>query len=153
MRRYYPPTTSDIPIHGFSPYDEFHRERVRAHKKHDDGGQSMERKEWLDRAWMEVLVEEVGEVAHELNDVRHNGVFPTGEEYRDVRARVRNELIQCGAMIAAWVESIDEDRCGDVYATRGSIVNDSEDGEPVTCCLPMHHHDQHHSWCGRHQWT
>lgn len=152
MRRYYPPTESDIPLHGWHPYDEFHRERIRAHAKHDDHGQSMERKEWLDRAWMEVLVEEVGEVAHELNDQRHNGVFPTGVEYTELRNRVRTELIQCGAMIAAWVEAIDEDRCDEVYTSRGSVVNNSENGEPIMCCLLKEHEAQHLDWSGRYRW-
>lgn len=131
-------------MHGWRVYSDFHHERVRAHAKHDDHGQSMERKEWLDRAWLEVLIEEVGEVAHELNDQRHNGVFPTGAEYRELRQRVRTELVQCGAMIAAWVEAIDEDRC--------DASLDSQGGR-VTCRLDKEHEaTQHLDWSGRYQW-
>ena len=93
-RRFYPPTESDIPLHGWRPYSDLHRERVRAHEKHDDHGQSMERKTWDDESWLRVVTEELGEVARALND-------------REMAGRVREELVQLGAMTTAWIDAID----------------------------------------------
>lgn len=97
MRRFYPPTESDIPMHGWRPYSEMHLERVRAHEKHDTRGASMERANWDDPRWLPVLVEEVGEVAREIIDVY-------GEADRE---KLREELVQVGAMTAAWIDAID----------------------------------------------
>jgi NTP pyrophosphatase (non-canonical NTP hydrolase) len=106
-RRFYPPTTSDIPDSRvpFAPYVEIHRERIRAHDKHDDNGDSMERKGFADPAWLSVLVEEVGEVARVLCDFRHSAVADSTEMH--FRARLREELIQVAAMAAAWIDAID----------------------------------------------
>src|SRR5690606_28544361 len=110
--REYPPTESDIPMHGFRPYDEFHRERVRAHAEHKDKpGGSMEQKLYTEPDWLAVVVEEVGEVANVLCDHRH-GLLGDA----DARTRLRGELIQVGAMVAAWVSAIDNTYCGAVRA-------------------------------------
>lgn len=101
QRTFYPPTESDIPIHGWRPYSDMHRERIRAHAKHDAAGGSMERKAFDDPAWLPVLVEEIGEVARVLCDDAL-GVLPEG-----VRATLRKELVQVGAMTAAWIDAID----------------------------------------------
>jgi NTP pyrophosphatase (non-canonical NTP hydrolase) len=106
-RRYYPPTESDIPMHGWRPYSDVHRERIRAHDKHDSNGDSMERKAFTDVAWLSVLVEEVGEVAKALCDHRHHG------EYSDpaaLAAELRGELVQVAAMTVAWIDAIDQER-------------------------------------------
>ena len=101
MRIYSPPRSSDAPA--LEPYWDFHRERVRAHDKHDpkfvagEGRVSSERREWDDLQWLAVLVEEVGEVAMEFNEPR---------DHETVK-RLRAELVQVGAMAAAWVDAID----------------------------------------------
>ena len=100
-RRFYPPTSSDEPIHGWHPYHLLHRERIRAHTKHDANGGSMERKEWDDPAWLPVLVEEVGEVARALCEYRH---LTTDDD--ELAKQLKLELIQVGAMVVAWIEAI-----------------------------------------------
>jgi NTP pyrophosphatase (non-canonical NTP hydrolase) len=85
-----------------------HDERVRAHQKHDDNGMSMEREPFDSPRWLPVLVEEVGEVAREICEMGsfpRNGVWRTHLEQR--LHDLRKELIQCMAMCAAWVDSID----------------------------------------------
>lgn len=103
-RRYYPPAESDIPLHGWAPYSEFHRERIKAHAKHKDKpGGSMEMKDFDEPDWLGVLMEEVGEVAQVLNDHRH-GLLD--EKTRN--DRLYAELVQVGAMAAAWLDAIAE---------------------------------------------
>jgi NTP pyrophosphatase (non-canonical NTP hydrolase) len=97
VKHFYPPSDSDIPMHGWRPYSDIHRERIRAHKLHDDHGQSMERREYTDSRWLPVVVEEVGEVARVLCD---------GENTN----RLRAELVQVAAMVIAWIEAIDLER-------------------------------------------
>lgn len=116
-RTFYPPTESDIPIHGWRPYSDMHRERIRAHAKHDERDGSMERKPFDHPIWLPVLTEELGEVARVLCD---NELGALGE---DVKKRLREELVQVGAMAAAWIDAIDSDRepgtvrlCADVDA-------------------------------------
>jgi NTP pyrophosphatase (non-canonical NTP hydrolase) len=75
-------------------YSDMHSERIRAHNKHDTLGGSMERKTWDDPAWLPVVVEEVGEVAHAMT-------------YDAPDADLRTELVQVGAMVAAWIDAID----------------------------------------------
>lgn len=98
------PGESDIPMHGWRPYSEMHRERIRAHAKHDARDGSMERKPFDHPIWLPVLVEEVGEVARVLCD---NELGALGE---DVKKRLREELVQVGAMTAAWIDAIDSDK-------------------------------------------
>lgn len=93
------PTESDIPMHGWRPYSEFHRERVRAHAKHSPNGGSMEQKDWDHPIWLAVVTEEVGEVARVLCDMAL-GLDKGIEDLRE-------ELVQVGAMVAAWVDAID----------------------------------------------
>lgn len=84
------------------PYEMMQAERIRAHDKHDAGGASMERKDWDNPAWLPVLVEEVGEVARVLCEIRHgtyDGPIPAWEDLRD-------ELVQVGAMTAAWLQAV-----------------------------------------------
>jgi cell wall assembly regulator SMI1 len=101
-RRFYPPTESDIPMHGWRPYHHIHVERVRAHEKHDGNGDSMERKTYDDPAWLPVLVEEVGEVARVLCDFRHAAKADRSE----LRAHLLEELTQVAAMTVAWIDAI-----------------------------------------------
>lgn len=143
-RRDYPPTRSDLPLHGFSPYDEFHLERIRAHEKHKDKpGGSMEMKSYDDPDWLPVVVEEVGEVAKVLCDLRH-GLLDSVE----ARGQLRMELVQVGAMIGAWVAAIDLAYCGNTRppAPGDEGLFDSE------CSLPPEHEGDHHSWSGRSMW-
>lgn len=96
------PYESDIPMHGWYPYSDIHRERVRAHAKHDDNGESMERRPWHSEAWLPVIVEELGEASQVLNDHRHGD-----GNYSDKKALIqhlREELVQVAAMTVAWIE-------------------------------------------------
>ncbi len=96
------PTASDMPMHGWYPYDRVHRERLTAHAKHDDKGGSMERKDWDDPAWLAVLVEEVGEVARALCDMRH-----LADEPSQLKRQLASELVQVAAMACAWLEAVE----------------------------------------------
>ena len=143
-RRDYPPTESDIPLHGFAPYDEFHRERVRAHLKHKDKpGGSMEMKAYTDHDWSDVVMEELGEVSEVRNAHLHCLLTD-----REARERLREELVQVGAMIAAWIGAIDTAYCCD---TRDQEPDD-EGLFDTECSLPPDHHGDHHSWSGRSMW-
>lgn len=84
---------------------DFLNERIRAHNKHKDKpGGSMEMRSAFDPEWLAVLVEEVGEASTEINDFRHG--LLTKEEYV---VRLRAELVQVGAMTAAWVSALDDE--------------------------------------------
>jgi hypothetical protein len=77
-------------------YDEIHAERWRAHAKH--GATSMESFPVDDLNRLAILTEEVGEVAKEFNEARH--------EARPVDLlQLRTELIQVAAMAAAWADA------------------------------------------------
>lgn len=78
-----------------SIYDEIAAERARALAKHGDG--SMDRASRTDPIRLAILVEEVGEVAKEFNDARHD------LSDLDLEA-LRKELIQVAAMAAAWAD-------------------------------------------------
>lgn len=91
------PTPSDIPLHGWAPYADIHRERIRAHAKHGAKGNSRENTAWDDAEWLPILMEELGEAAHEL----------TYDAGGDRPERLRAELVQVAAMAAAWIEAID----------------------------------------------
>lgn len=80
-------------------YDDIDRERQRAHAKH--GASSIEGRPSADPGRLAILVEEVGEVARNLNDRRHNGTTDA-----DIAA-LRAELIQVAAMAVGWISSID----------------------------------------------
>ena len=69
-------------------------EALRAHAKH--GPNSMVHS-GEDRA-LAIVVEEVGEVARELNEHRLGN--RTHDEFRK---NMRKELVQCGAMILTWL--------------------------------------------------
>jgi hypothetical protein len=90
------PTESDIPMHGWAPYGDVHRERIRAHAKHGANGNSRENASWDDSEWLAILVEEVGEVAHELT-----------YDATDRKTNLRKELVQVAAMACAWIDAID----------------------------------------------
>lgn len=107
-RRWYPPTESDLPLHSWRPYTDFHNERIRANEKHvDKPGGSMECKAYDNPDWLPVIVEEVGEVAKVICDYRH-GLF----DYDEFKRQMRAELVQVGAMVSAWVDAIDLDYRG-----------------------------------------
>lgn len=101
MRKVMLPSETDFPNQGPQPYFDMHRERIRAHNKHEARDGSMERKEWYNPIFLSVVVEEVGEIARVLN-----------ENESDPRSHVaivslREELVQTGAMVAAWIDAID----------------------------------------------
>ena len=99
------PTESDIPMHGWHPYHLIHRERIRAHAKHDQYGNSMERADWDDPRWLPVLVEEVGELAQCVTELtRHDPM--TADETLNWMRNLRKELIQVAAMASAWLETM-----------------------------------------------
>ena len=75
-------------------------ERKRAHEKHWSDGHSVETATWYDPRWLPILAEEVGEVARELCDAYKHTV-------PEQRNRMRAELVQVGAMTAAWIDAID----------------------------------------------
>jgi NTP pyrophosphatase (non-canonical NTP hydrolase) len=79
-------------------YAEVHAERVRAHTKHAARGNSREDQPWYDHEWLPILVEEVGEVAHELTYDTHD---------KDRAHWLRKELVQVAAMACAWIDAID----------------------------------------------
>lgn len=84
-------------------YADINDERIRAHTKHYENGDSMECAEWDDPAWLPVLMEEVGEVARVLCEIRHQtngkpGLFDANN--------LREELVQVAAMAAAWIRAL-----------------------------------------------
>lgn len=74
-----------------SVWDEVQRARAAAHAKHGDN--SIEAVPGGDPRWLSILVEEVGEVAHEQ----------TYDSTGDLRA----ELVDVLAVASAWVDAID----------------------------------------------
>lgn len=117
-------------------YQAFAVERTRAHLKHKDKpGGSMEMRSAFDPEWLAVLVEEVGEASTEINDYRH-GLF-TKKEYVE---RLRAELVQVGAMTAAWVAALDDvvihdDGCKCKYHEHNAISEC-----PCDPCMYMRRH-------------
>lgn len=78
-------------------YDEVKAERERAHALHGDTSMEAFPADSLDR--LAILTEEVGEVAKEFNEARHDG--------RSVDlAKLRKELVQTAAMALAWADAI-----------------------------------------------
>jgi hypothetical protein len=75
-------------------------ERERAHAKH--GATSCEGMPALDPGRLPILVEEVGEVARELNDLRHH-------QTAEARSRTRAELVQVAAVAVGWIAALDRD--------------------------------------------
>lgn len=82
-------------------YMDVNGERWRAHMKFQGSAAgSRENAPWDDPKWLPVLLEEVGEVAKELNEA---ALDPTG----DYRESMRAELVQVAAMACAWISAID----------------------------------------------
>lgn len=94
---------ADAPIVPWPPYTYYHYERVRAHKKHKDNGGSMEQKSWDHPIWLAVVTEEVGEVARVLCEGQLGNLDEVG-----VKKQLKDELIQVGAMVSAWLDAIEE---------------------------------------------
>lgn len=76
---------------------EIWQERIRAHAKHGANGNSREDANWTDAEWLPILVEEIGEVAHELT-------YDAGQM---AKSNLRKELVQVAAMACAWIAAID----------------------------------------------
>lgn len=86
-------------------YSDVDDERARAHKKHGAKGNSREDAHWTNNEWLPILMEEVGEAAHELTyDAK--SVF-TDNQLEAKRIELRKELVQVAAMACAWIEAID----------------------------------------------
>lgn len=102
-------TEADMPTTAWQPYVDVHRERIRAHRKHGELGNSREDAHWTNVEWLPILMEELGEAAHELTyDARlAEVVVPDGEERQLRRAALRAELVQVAAMACAWIDAID----------------------------------------------
>ena len=81
-------------------YADMADERKRAHAKHWSSGNSVEEATWSDPLWLAILTEELGEVARELCDAYKRTV-------PEQRERMRAELVQVGAMTAAWIDALD----------------------------------------------
>lgn len=112
VRNYYPPTESDLPMHGWAPYSSIHMERVRAHTKFQDSpAMSMEMKDWDHPDWLSVLIEEVGEAAKVLNEYRLSN-----KSKEETENDLTGELIQVAAMTCAWIDAIFETRRGIHFA-------------------------------------
>lgn len=80
-------------------YSEVKAERQRAHDKHGETSMESQLADDPFGQRRDIIAEEVGEIAREYNDARH--------ENRPVDlARVRAELIQLAAMAAAWADAI-----------------------------------------------
>ncbi len=84
-------------------YVDINEERFRAHAKHARNGDSMETAEWDDPAWLPVLVEEIGEVARVLCEMRHQA---NGKPGLVDRNNLREELVQVAAMATAWIRAL-----------------------------------------------
>lgn len=99
-------------------YADIATERDRAHAKHGD--KSTEAEPWQDPRGrrLRILLEEVGEVAAELNDAE--------VEDRPVdAARLRAELVQVAAMSAAWADAIPT-RIGAPVVTSGDVTGPAD---------------------------
>lgn len=104
-----------IPLGDVQPYADIHEERIRAHEKHDhgdpekygvDGGTSMERQEFDHPLWLAVLAEEFGEgVGRAIIEGR---IFRPEFRTREGIEKLRAELVQLGAMTAAWIDAVDD---------------------------------------------
>jgi uncharacterized membrane protein len=86
-----------MPTTAWQPYVDVHRERMRAHLKHGAKGNSREFAPWDDPEWLPILMEELGEVAHEL----------TYDAADTRRLNLRAELVQVAAMACAWITALD----------------------------------------------
>lgn len=73
-------------------------ERVRQEVKFGDAGMTCANPAMSPLLSLAVLMEEVGEVAHILNE---------GEGIEQWRQRCREELIQVAAVAVAWIEGLD----------------------------------------------
>lgn len=74
-------------------------EAIRAHTLHGDGSMMNLNKTDVER--FSILSEEVGEVAHALNE------FILGNcTWHELQDELQKELIQVGAMAVSWIEAI-----------------------------------------------
>jgi hypothetical protein len=90
----------------WQPYADIHAERRRAYNKHIENGNTVEQLPSLSHEWLPIVIEEIGEVAHVLNDDEFSyGVI--GYDSIGRRMELRKELVQVAAMVAAWIDTID----------------------------------------------
>ena len=82
--------------------------RAAAHAKH--GVHSIEALDYADPRWLTVLVEEIGEVAHELTydaEPVTDQALDVDERARAEARRVRGELLDVLAVASAWLDAAD----------------------------------------------
>jgi NTP pyrophosphatase (non-canonical NTP hydrolase) len=77
-------------------------EATRAHLRHGYNS-SMFNAQYGDRQRLAILTEEVGEVAHELNELVLGNL--SRQKYRE---NLEKELIQVAAMAATWIEAMND---------------------------------------------
>ena len=68
-----------------------------------------------DDRWLGILQEELGEVAHELNEIDLSGQPPGLSE----RIRVRDEVLQVAAVALAWLEATEKRAWGEGLVPEG----------------------------------
>ena len=76
--------------------------RNRAHSKH--GANSIESHAPMAGAWLPILIEEVGELAHEMTYDAQIGAW--GVQTKRLNA-MRRELVDVSTVAVAWIASID----------------------------------------------
>lgn len=104
-------------------FHEISRARIKAHEKH--GENSIEAISPSDPRWLSILVEEVGEAAHELT--------------YDATGSLRAELIDVLAVASAWVDSIDRDAARRAEDRRiGGALVCQVCGDEVAYCGELH---------------
>ncbi len=98
--RYLPPN-DDPPMN--EPYNAIHNERIMAHAKFGGSAGGVESFAWDNYKWLPILMEETGEVARVLCEFNLGNI--TREQMKD---QLRKELVQVGAMTAAWLDALSE---------------------------------------------
>ena len=82
-------------------YADYATERVRAHRLHSS--HSAENGKWNSSKFLVIVGEEFGEICKAFNEFMMNENL-TVQEFR---ASLRKEIVQTGAMCAAWIDAID----------------------------------------------
>jgi hypothetical protein len=90
-----------------SVWTEIQESRAKAHAKH--GENSIEAIRANDPRWLSILVEEVGEVAHELtyDAAPTEQSYNPHERHKRQAVRVRRELLDVLSVASAWLDATD----------------------------------------------
>lgn len=85
------------------PYIAMQNERIKAHNKFGGTAGGVEFFAWDNRKWLPILAEEFGEVAKVICE------YNLGNITREtMKAHLKLELTQVGAMTAAWIDALSE---------------------------------------------